>query len=225
MDMHASTPEFQAPFEPRVRPPAAIWLLMLFVMTVVAYTGCGRTDIGPAPEHNLRPARQFVEYPLFYVGSSFRGLPLTGDGHADIANYHHGTSIAFLYGQCELPPGGEGGCAPPVQIDNFPSCVEYPGRYRSLRPRRFIQLRGVPAAVFHDYGIKGPVFDKLELYSRKTTIVIRANAGLNVAREIAQRLQGTNVNIQPRQPLPPPRSAYLHMKRSCRGAERHGRET
>lgn len=54
---------------------------------------------------------------MYWLGPHFAGLELTG------TTDHPGRT--FIYGECELPEG-EGGCSPPVQIQNATSCARNP---------------------------------------------------------------------------------------------------
>jgi hypothetical protein len=49
--------------------------------------------------------------PYYWVGESFDGLSLT------YAKPYNGRFGTLMYGTCELPTG-EGGCAPPLQVQN-----------------------------------------------------------------------------------------------------------
>ena len=64
-------------------------------------------------EADVRAAAKTAGRPVFYLGPTFAGLPLTGaDARADGA--------LFAYGTCEIDLPAEGGCAVPVQVQNFP---------------------------------------------------------------------------------------------------------
>jgi hypothetical protein len=54
---------------------------------------------------------------MYWLGPYFAGLELTG------TTDHPGRT--FVYGECELPEG-EGGCSPPVQVQNATSCARNP---------------------------------------------------------------------------------------------------
>ncbi|MEJ7818501.1 MAG: hypothetical protein WKF49_07435, partial [Thermoleophilaceae bacterium] len=59
------------------------------------------------------------------------------------------------YGDCELPPG-EGGCAPPLQIQNSTTCARNPVAL-DVSPRRFFRERG--GAIVGDYTANAGSFD------------------------------------------------------------------
>ncbi len=71
----------------------------------------------------------------FWVGPSFEGLAVKDEG-------------SFFYGDCEPPPG-EGGCAPPLEIQNSTTCERNPVAL-DVSPRRLFRERG--GAIVGDYG-------------------------------------------------------------------------
>ena len=167
-------------------------------------TGCANSDGGTEARTriDLGPARHFAAFPLYFLGTRYRTYRLTSDGAPDAAGYQRGHSVAFGYGACKLPPG-EGGCPYPVQVANYALCDEYPAKYGRDRPRHLRDVRGLPAAVFPtvERGL-----DKLELYSDRTTIVIRA-PDLHAGLEIAGRLRQVNARSRP-SALRPPRGGF-----------------
>ena len=115
----------------------------LVTVAAAVVAGCASFDRqvpnGRLDADDVRRLARTSGVPLYYAGLSFAGLPLT-DGDAS------SRGGAFVYGTCELPPG-EGGCAPPIQIQHFafdPNAWRRAGGCRSLG-----RLRGVPA-VRHD---------------------------------------------------------------------------
>lgn len=81
------------------------------------------------------PAGAAVSDPtdLYWLGPYFAGMRLTST-----PDEHRYTT--FTYGDCELPEG-EGGCAPPVEIQNWSSCARNPLRI-SFPPSQILPLRG-----------------------------------------------------------------------------------
>lgn len=85
-------------------------------------------------------ARDFDQFPLYWVGEEFQGYPIT-----DIIRSVSGPdalvpedSVTFLYGTC-TPPAGEGGCADPLQIVVEPYCFVPPSLVGASNP---IEVRG-----------------------------------------------------------------------------------
>ena len=78
-------------------------LLLAFVATsALLASGCGGK-----PAHESVMSLRSATTPYFYVGESFRGLPLT---HVEASE----NGAFFVYGDCT--PGSDTGCAPPLQI-------------------------------------------------------------------------------------------------------------
>lgn len=81
------------------------------------------------------PAGAAVSDPtdLYWLGPYFAGMRLTSTPE----EHRYST---FVYGDCELPEG-EGGCSPPVQIQNWSACARNPLRI-SFPPYQVFPLRG-----------------------------------------------------------------------------------
>jgi hypothetical protein len=109
--------------------------LFVFVVAataaVAACTGAGDGD------PDVDAAQKFTRHPLYWVGESFEGWDLE---HVDIGT---GEFSTFIYGTCDPPPGIDGGCPPPLQIQIQPLCAHL--EVVALAPiwkRR--QVRGAP---------------------------------------------------------------------------------
>ena len=85
---------------------------------LVLVTGClrhGAVTVSHGKDVDKGLARARASSVSFYfAGSRFAGLPLT-----DVEVDKQGRAF-FAYGTCVIPAGQEGGCAVPVQIQNFP---------------------------------------------------------------------------------------------------------
>jgi len=81
--------------------------LIAALASIVA--GCGGTRVPDGPV-NLDGMRADSK-PYYWVGESFEGLDLT------YAERYSGRFSTLAYGTCE-PPRSEGGCAPPLEIQN-----------------------------------------------------------------------------------------------------------
>jgi hypothetical protein len=115
---------------------------------------------------------RFSRFPVYWLGPSFRGLPLTYARWDHDPTRPHGAAypgrvnrLVLIYGTCQPDPAqSAGGCSPPLQVHVAPSCGEslthlgmsvWPdGRISPPRPYgpggdyRPVRLRGVPAAEF-----------------------------------------------------------------------------
>jgi hypothetical protein len=85
--------------------------------------------------------------PAYYLGRSYDGLDLT---HVEAAGSNEDTpedGAFFAYGDCDAG-GGEGGCGPPIQIQNGSTEALSRGALRGCA--RVADVRGVPAILWGD---------------------------------------------------------------------------
>ena len=147
-----------------------------FVFVLAAAVALAACD-QEAPE--LDALRRFDGYPLYFAGTAVAGLPLT---HAEVLP----NQTFFIYGDCETGVGVDpGGCAPPVEIQIWPS------RPIAAGLRGCEEIRGVPAAM---YG------DRIEVFTDTVTVVVFGHPRYVVARA----LRGVNTDVAADQDLPPP---------------------
>ena len=139
-----------------------VGLLGLVASVVVLLVG---DPAGLGGDLSLQEARSFDEFPLYYAGEEVDGLPLAAVLRRDeSADY-----VSFVYGACT--PSPDSGCAPPAEVQVWPSGVRSAGSYDAspgapvLEPSR---IRGRPAAFVGD-GMQ------LELYTEESTIVVFAD--------------------------------------------------
>lgn len=94
----------------------------------------------------------------FWLGPSFAGHDLTA----------HTESNVFVYGTCEIPEGADGGCSPPLQLQDRTTC-ERNVIALDVVPRRLYRLRGQGIAA--DYGEAS-----IDVGSGHTTTTVFANS-------------------------------------------------
>jgi hypothetical protein len=99
----------------------------------------------------------------FWLGPSFAGHPLVAHTESDV----------FVYGDCEPPPG-EGGCAPPLQVQDRTTCQRNPVGLDIVR-RRLYRLRGEGIAAVYGRGT-------IDVYSGHTTTTVFARGDRLAAR-------------------------------------------
>ena len=90
---------------------------MLSAICVGGCSGSDGTVTVPKGNPDVDAARGFDRYPLFWVGQRFEGVALT---HVSIDK----RNVTFIYGTCTIDLPADGGCAPTLQIQNWPRCVE-----------------------------------------------------------------------------------------------------
>ena len=99
----------------------------------------------PVAAEKIQEARDFKEWPLYWLGESYESLPLTG---IDFAIPERGLptmrTVYFIYGTCKPPPGGEG-CAPPLSIAIEPLTFTPPERIASTKRGDLFDFRGAKA--------------------------------------------------------------------------------
>jgi hypothetical protein len=123
-----------------------IWTLALSAVCTLALVACATAD---AP--SLKEPRAFQAYPVYYLGESAVGRPLEEVlGDPENQDKLRDTSWIFIYGECEDPPEGEGGCAP-LQIHNYSTCIW--ASINEPRPNKMFDFRGAKAQ-WHWYDLE-----------------------------------------------------------------------
>jgi hypothetical protein len=119
----------------------------------------------------------------FFLGQDFEGLAL--NAAQPVAD----DALSFIYGDCQPPPG-EGGCASPLEVQNWSVCRRSPLEIDRL-PRRILRMRGVPVI---DYG------DELEVLAGRADVVLFGSEQ-RVRRAVA-KLRPTRGPARLAKPLP-----------------------
>jgi hypothetical protein len=169
----------------------------------------------PVNSDEIAALAAFDEFPLYFLGDSFQGLPLVEiqrvvgtprPNRPVTSNY-----MLFVYGTCEVAPGSDTGCPVPLTVHVWPACERNPSVYEigpgEPYPREQTSLRGVPAALF-DEGTR------LELYTGTVTIVLTSlDAGL--LSKTAEALVPANAIASAQKSLPSPAQAALQGRLDC----------
>ncbi|HWM63909.1 MAG TPA: hypothetical protein VNP96_07975 [Solirubrobacterales bacterium] len=151
---------------------------------------------------SLSEVREFDGYRVYYAGDEVAGVPLEEVEKAEWPENRRFTGWNFYYGDCALP-AGEGGCSPPLQIQNYNTCRRWADAYPG-KPRLF-NFRGAKAAWVSSA-------DSLEIYTGHTTVVIFANRK-SVAKRAASLIRG--IRHAQSSLLPPPTPDSLWGKLPC----------
>jgi hypothetical protein len=163
-------------------------LLILAVPAAALAGGCAR---GVDPEA-LESLRETDGEPIYWAGESVEGHELVHAG--EVAG-----RTDFIYGDCEIETEGwftDGGCAPPVDIQQWPLRQRHPAQF-DIRSCRRLTVRGVPAAIFESSG------GALEIYTGSSVVVIFGESRAQ-QRRIAEELRPINGPEGAGAPLPPP---------------------
>jgi hypothetical protein len=103
---------------------------------VLAAAGCADTLQNQPVPHNTLETLLVAPYPVYWLGGSFRGLPITEVSHDP------GGAFSVQYGNCAQ--GGQGTCVAPVRVVTSPDNSFLPGE--SAGATR-VALRGARALV------------------------------------------------------------------------------
>jgi hypothetical protein len=120
-------------------PRAGRRLALLAAALAGTVAGCGHEQ-EPIGTEQARAAQRAAGHELYWVGERFAGLALTGVVRNDPAT-------TFAYGTCRQPKG-EGGCAPPLQVQTSSICDDN-ALVLDVRPRETSTARGTAV---RDYG-------------------------------------------------------------------------
>jgi hypothetical protein len=137
--------------------PNAGRALAALAAAAVAAGGCSWTGepVGDA----LQDVRDRPGPKPYFVGETFEDLPLTAISGRDMP-------LTFIYGDCDIPFGSDGGCAPPLEVQVWPIERRPPGIISEMVECRRVTVRGTLGAF---YG------SDLDLYVGGQTVVIFAD--------------------------------------------------
>jgi hypothetical protein len=142
-----------------IRERACAALVVLFTFAACGESGSGEPE---ASTVGLDQARSFDDYTLYYLGESYRGLPLTSAGLGPGSGNGLRRSWSFIYGDCTPPAGSDGGCAPPLEVQNWSICTRFPALYPGPTPNTS-PMHGAETL---------PAGGGLDVYTGETTVVI-----------------------------------------------------
>ena len=185
---------------------AAVIAALVGVLVWATHSESAARDFAPIQSnYSVNEAKAFTRFPVYYAGEAVNGHTLTAvelDTQSD--------SVTFIYGDCKNPawdePFGEGGCAPPVQVQVWSACPRNPSLYGgpgSPTPDN-TTVRGVPAA----YYVGG---SQLELQTGTSTVVIFADS----PQTVAMALRGVNNDVATGDALPRPAAGAMTGDLKC----------
>lgn len=174
-----------------------------------AASGAAQSDL------TIGGAAAVPDFPLYAVGESFEGLPLTGMTRRLEARVPpdpaRANFVGFRYGDCT--PHDDAGCGAPLEIQIWPACERNLSSY-SLTPfghplpHEGVTARGVPAAFFEEGR-------RLELYTGRVSIVMFGDSKAQLLRA-AEALQAVNApGSGAGERLPEPAAGALDGRLAC----------
>jgi hypothetical protein len=175
---------------------------------ILILSGCAAAK---AP--SLDEAERFDSYSVYYageeVGATKDGVEFPLEKVSGSGPDLRSSTWAFIYGDCD-PPTGDGGCSPPLQIQNFSTCSRWAGGVNQEKP--LYGFRGAKAR-----GTGRGLSNPIEIFTGTTTVVIFAPRPA-VAKAAASALR--NVRQARTSPLPRPVPGSLSGKLRCQ--DKHG---
>jgi hypothetical protein len=185
-------------------------LVCLGLFWALALCGCAAA----AAETSLSDAEDFDAFRLYYAGEEAADLRLENVlGGEDQADPLAG-GWTFVYGTCD-PPEGEGGCAPPIEVQNFSVCKRY--AVTITRGYKLYDFRGAKArGGYEAHGF--PEVSPMEIFTGRTTIVIWGYATSTI-KAVARQLRQVGAG-QPQLRLPPPVPGSLQGRLPCQHKRR-----
>jgi hypothetical protein len=129
--------------------------------------------------------------PSYFLGESFEGIDLTSVEEE---------GAVFVYGTCEFE-GGDGGCAPPMQVQNNVAHVSGAARGCSRLP----DIRGVPAVSWGG---------GIVVFTQRSTVTVfddGTDDSGELMRRMAEGLRPVSGSADVTKPLPAPAKDILDM--------------
>jgi hypothetical protein len=199
-----------------MKPHRIVCVACLSLLCGPILSGCASDAPGSsqAKKPNLREARKFDAYPIYYAGDEVVGLPFEGEAKGSWQSLPLSQAWrrwTFGYGDCDPPSNGvldfEGGsCSLPLSIQNWSTCGRWASQLHG--PLRLWDFRGAKAT-------RGGGGSQLEIFTGRTTVVIWAH-DRRVAESASRQLRDVrSVNRSSR--LPPPVPSSLRGKLPCQG--------
>ena len=167
--------------------------IVLSLGALALLSGCGSTT----PAAGLNQARSSNGYPLYYLGTSFHGLPLTSAGLGPGSGTGRQRAWSFIYGSCTA--SSDQGCATPLEVQNWSICSRFPAIYPGPTPQTST-AHGAETL---------PTGGGLDVYTGHTTVVIFGRDRGAAIRSLTRVSNGATPQKLPR-PAPGSLEGKLH---------------
>jgi hypothetical protein len=182
-------------------------LRLLLVLLAAAFTVGGCSWQEADPEANVRKAREFDRFPLYWVGDQFEGLNLE---EVDVQH----DLVTLIYGDCRSSGGEQPSCAPPLQIQVSPICSHLAAVVRSPLWKRG-SIRGAPVGTIDTAPVVISRSVQIKVYvgqGADPRLSLRALRGLRSANSVPPV-------IGPADSIPAPKGGMPGVLRACGVAE------
>jgi hypothetical protein len=172
----------RSPLPARTRPLATTTALL--ALAGPALSACGNTlQDQPVEPSFLEPLVMQVEYPVYWLGGTFDGLPIISVARDP------GGAYTIKYGNCRQ--GGENVCVTPLEIVTSPDNSFRPG---GSTPERALALRGISGTLAQNGRT-------IEVSTGGVVVDLYADSAA-LARAAAERMVTINGAQLPGAPLP-----------------------
>jgi hypothetical protein len=174
-------------------------LSILVALLAAAAVGCAGGD-----DPDIDAAAEFDRFPIYWLTEEFEGHELTYISELGESS----PGVTLVYGTCET--SGDGGCAPPLQLQSFPLCFQLDEIARNpvWRTRT---VRGAPVGSHDGAAV---------LFTRTRYVKVYRGQGSDRrmpmrALELVHSLNDVEPFIAALGPIPPPPAGVLGGERLC----------
>jgi hypothetical protein len=141
------------------------------------------------PDEKLDALARFTAYRVYHAGPEFEGHQLSDVARGRDAKGKR--TFSLIYGTCDAAPHDDTGCRPPYELQLYRACSRNAASYpREAAGRR---TRGIRGAAVYEWSSRES-FERLEVYTGKTTIVVWA-PDRSSARRMVVRLRSGDGHI------------------------------
>jgi hypothetical protein len=184
-----------------------LWIgTALALGAMAAVSACGGSERPTSTSDELADAKSFSDHTLYYLGSSFHGLPLTFAGLGPGSGTQRRRAWDFIYGECTPSDGEQPSCAPPLDVQNWSICSRFPALYPGRTPKTS-PVHGAETL---------PAGGGLDVYTGRTTVVIFGGDKSAVIRSLTRVSDDATPDT-----LPPPAPGSLQGKLPCQAQLLH----
>jgi hypothetical protein len=177
-------------------------LAAVAISGAVAVAGCDGALSSDGATDQPAPARSNADGGPYWLGPSYRGLPLTAT-----------PGSSYIYGDCDPQP--DAGCPPPYQVQNAAICECNPFVI-DFQPRRVLRVRG--GAIAADYGQAS-----FDVGLGRHTVTVYAYTTARARRAVDQLRRRSQAEPPERLPAPVyPKAVLQELKRVAVARRRLG---